>query len=565
MEQAATERALLAARRALGIPVNQENTAMKAPASAGAQNSNVKVPTLAKQKSKEVDDFQNVGAVSMETSNQDFVSELIAQAKEESRMRDDSQPFEIDHDAVKKVTDRLVKQGFQHDQVREALHRCGETEYETLLDDLILNTPDSELPAKFRHALSSAHKKAPTLTIMRPNDPRTPIPDSTFASAAQTPRTSTSEVQPVQMLSMRDESSIASLRALGFSRDACRDALTSACGDVDSALRRLCAALYPADCVGPAAAIGPPDGCTDEAVEEARFDERTALEHIYGDDLVREIWFTVGVVVGVEVALEEAGVALTVRYDSPNLYPWQAPYLLLTARARPGDKGGLSPEDCVELTRQLAGEAVGMVGGTGMPVVFDLCSRAEELAQALRDGRAERERAARAAAAPPPAERAGKAKRDGQGGQGAKGAQVLVPREGEALVAGKKITVTQKEMYTVAAARTKQKAEAEAEAEARRQAEAEARAALARKLCAEAQARVCVCLCVCLCARACTCARYCKCLIACACVRVSSCCGGGRRTRAGPDAFACPSPFHSLPRSFAPSLPLSLSLFNSLS
>jgi hypothetical protein len=427
----------------------------------------------------------------METSNQDFVSELIAQAKEESRLRDDSQTYEIDHDAVRKVTDRLVKQGFQKEQVQAALDRCNETEYESLLDDLILNTPDAELPAKFRHALSSSHKKT-TLTVMRPEDPRTPFPESTFASAAPTPRASTSNAQPVRMLSIRDENSISSLCALGFDRDASRDALTSTCGDIDSALRRLCAALYPAGCVGPATPMGPPDGCSDEAVEEARFDERTALEHIYGDDLVKEIWFTVGVVVGVEVVLEEAALALTVRYDAPNLYPWQPPYLLLASRSRPGEKGGLKPADCVELTRQLAAEAAGMVGGAGMPVVFDLCSRAGELAQALREQRAARERAPAAKPAEPPAERAGKGKRDAGGGGGARGAQVLVPRVGDALVAGKKITTTQKEMYNLAAARTKQKLESEAEAEARRQVENEARAALARKLCAEAQARACM-------------------------------------------------------------------------
>jgi hypothetical protein len=488
----------MAARRALGIPVNQAPA--PAPAAknvaAPAQSGNAKqgAQTLTKQKSMEADSFQNVGAVSMESSNQDFVSELIAIAKEENR---DSrvEPVRIDPTAAAHVKLRLVRQGFSDEQVQVAMQRSGETSYESLLDDLILNTPDAQLPPKFRHALSASQKKAlPTPTIMRPGDPRTQIPENGFAPAsapaapaarAAGPSAGSGPVRPTSTpLSSRDENSIAELCALGFPRADCLAALTYACGDTDFALRRLCAGLYPPTRVGPAAPIGRPDDCTEESLEEARFDERTALEHIYGEGLVREIWFQMGTIVGVEVSLEEVDASLTVRYDLPNLYPWQAPYLLLARKpSQARAKGGLSAADCALLTRRLAGEACGMVTGSGMPIAFDLCNRAIELVQQLRAERAP------PPSADPPGERGGGKGRKERGGREAAGPVLLVPKEDDGLVAGKKISTTQKEMYTVAAERTKQRLSAQEAADARQAAELQARADLARKLCAEAQAR----------------------------------------------------------------------------
>ena len=65
-----------------------------------------------------------------------------------------------------------------------------------------------------------------------------------------------------------------------------------------------------------------PEGVEDDDIEEMRFDERTALEAIFGDDAFAEVWYEVGQVVGCEITFSD-GSALLVRHDAPSIYPHQ--------------------------------------------------------------------------------------------------------------------------------------------------------------------------------------------------------------------------------------------------
>ena len=67
----------------------------------------------------------------------------------------------------------------------------------------------------------------------------------------------------------------------------------------------------------------------EEEREEARFEERSALEAIFGDEGFSEVWYEMGVVVGCEVRLGEGEEVVVVRHDAPSLYPYQPPLLLL--------------------------------------------------------------------------------------------------------------------------------------------------------------------------------------------------------------------------------------------
>ena len=60
-----------------------------------------------------------------------------------------------------------------------------------------------------------------------------------------------------------------------------------------------------------------PDGVDEDAIEEARFDERTALEAIFGDEAFSEVWYQIGQVVGCEITFSDgATLQVTLRIDA---------------------------------------------------------------------------------------------------------------------------------------------------------------------------------------------------------------------------------------------------------
>ena len=97
-------------------------------------------------------------------------------------------------------------------------------------------------------------------------------------------------------------------------------ALTLSNGSTQAASLMLIGSLRPST----RAAMEAPPEVEEDEVEEARFDERTALESIFGDDHFQEIWFDIGKIVGCEVRLEDVGASVLVRYDAPSVYPHEA-------------------------------------------------------------------------------------------------------------------------------------------------------------------------------------------------------------------------------------------------
>lgn len=274
----------------------------------------------------------------------------------------------------------------------------GGCDFDAVLDHLVLHTPEHLLPNAFKEKkqpepqpVVEAHRQQrqqpgssskvsaflPQPIILKPGqkvwkaDPSEVLQPPKLQGAA-----SGGVVGVVKPLTGAEEKKVVNLVAFGFDRLQCIDALKKTVGDAQKALVHLLASLYPHADEGPAA--GGFDIDEDE-VEDMRFDERTAVESMYGEDAFKEVWFQIGHIVGCEVKLEVRGikgpVRLLCRYDLPCQYPYRPPYLLV----RSDGNGSISDSQALKSSHELCAHAAKLVkANPGVPVVFDLCTWLKE-------------------------------------------------------------------------------------------------------------------------------------------------------------------------------------------
>jgi hypothetical protein len=285
------------------------------------------------------------------------------------------------------------------------MDEVGESEFDSVLDHLILHTPEHLLPTAYKEKKQPEPKEVLQAQRQQRQQPGTTKQPSVFLpqpvilkpgtkvweadpSEAQQQQTSQGGaaggggarpggvVGVVKPLTGAEEKKVLNLMAFGFERMQCIDALKTTVGDPQKALLVLLGRLYPNVDDGPAGGGFEVD---EDELEDLKFDERTAVESMYGEEAFREIWFQIGHIVGCEITMEIRGikgpVKLLCRYDLPCLYPYKPPYLLV----RSDGHGSISDSQALKSTRGLCAHAASLVrANPGVPCLFDLCTWLKE-------------------------------------------------------------------------------------------------------------------------------------------------------------------------------------------
>eukprot|EP00960_Hanusia_phi_P013263 387259-Hanusia_phi.AAC.1 len=177
--------------------------------------------------------------------------------------------------------------------IATAMRECGRKEVNSLVDHLLLHTPEEQLPQRFR-ATRGGGRGGATMMTMRTRQSLQANLSSPSASASSS---AASQVTVVKHLRPQEEKVVRELMFLGFDREAASDACLRSRADPQKALLLLLARLQPAARPDKRARGEEEE---EEELEAQRFEERIVMESIYGEENVREIWFEAGRVVGLE-------------------------------------------------------------------------------------------------------------------------------------------------------------------------------------------------------------------------------------------------------------------------
>ena len=467
---------------------------------------------------KEEKDLQHVGALTMAEANQDLVFDLLQELPGDDGSDSYAEHRPINEEDMANLEKRLTKMGFSSQQVHDAAEGCESVDPDTVLDYLVLHTPEEDLPKQLLHqppeagaagATPSAFpgggfepfgrgqqqgragggggggggKKIsaflPAPIIVRPGQAfsgKAPEEQPPAPAPVPVPTGVVGVVKstPAVQLSFKEEKAVQALVGMGFTRGESLEALKAARGDQQRALCSLMEGLMPA---GHVMGIGGTEE-EEEEEEDERFEERTALESIF-DERFSELWFEVGQIVGVRVALDAPyeQVALAVRYDVPCRYPREAPRVLLHAAAGSGGIPG-GQKRLLAASRELAAKAVAMAKrSAGEVLVFRLVEAATQIlaeSEAASGGR-------------PPAAKGDAGAKKGKKEKAPKIVVAPPPVSKTDKVTGKQLTYEQRDAFNKAKERTVKKQEEAAKAAQSEEEKAAERKALFARLQKEAE------------------------------------------------------------------------------
>ena len=343
-------------------------------------------------------DMQHVGAVSMESGNQDLVFDLVQEALAESRQADEGEDGLVvgDQEQYERLERRLVRLGFKPSQIGEAATAVGILDAVTVLDHLVLHTPENELPAQLREKKQQHKAQAGPMSegqVMVPKHqkaflapPVVVLPGMAFRGPSQPAATTLEQTLVIpSQLKPKEERQVMELMSLGFERGEVLQALKLSNGSTQAASLMLMQTLGGEEASAPGELQLPADMSEDD-LEEARFDERTALESIYGEAAFSEVWFDIGVVVGCEISFADGSVLL-VRYDAPSVYPFEAPDVLVKGQSVPAHVR-------LDASKQLQAEARRLFDADpGAPLIYSLAVKCCEIIAEIQDTACKRNKA----------------------------------------------------------------------------------------------------------------------------------------------------------------------------
>lgn len=474
-----------------------------------------------REKKKQEDsmkDLRHIGSVSMDSANHDLVFELVQAALAESREADGEDGLIVgSNEQYDKLERRLTRAGFRGEQVRDAAEACATLDLTTVMDHLVLHTPENQLPASLREKKQTqqqAQAGARGGAVQLPKNqnaflapPIVVLPGMAFKGGNQAPQPAQQTLLVPNQLKPKEERSVMELMSLGFERGEVLQALKLSNGKSQPASLMLIQSFSRDNTCD----ANVPGGVDDDDIEEARFDERTALESIYGEEAFAEVWYEIGQVVGCEIFFPD-GSALLVRHDAPSVYPHQAPDVLVKGET-------IDAAVRIEASGLLNAESRSMFQrNPGAPLIYDLATRCGEILQELKDRGKKKAQPVKKQDPNPKrkpfveatsssnsvldgalAEAKGIVKNAAAGGkvfavrgqsEGVAAGKILgvVKSEQDAqTVNGKKVPNAQREAMHAAAERLAKEKAKEAKANESEEAKAEARAALSRKLQKEAE------------------------------------------------------------------------------
>ena len=265
---------------------------------------------------KEEKDLQHVGALTMAEANQDLVFDLLQELPGDDGSDSYAEHRPINEEDMANLEKRLTKMGFSSQQVHDAAEGCESVDPDTVLDYLVLHTPEEDLPKQLLHqppeagaagATPSAFpgggfepfgrgqqqgragggggggggKKIsaflPAPIIVRPGQAfsgKAPEEQPPAPAPVPVPTGVVGVVKstPAVQLSFKEEKAVQALVGMGFTRGESLEALKAARGDQQRALCSLMEGLMPA---GHVMGIGGTEE-EEEEEEDERFEERTA-------------------------------------------------------------------------------------------------------------------------------------------------------------------------------------------------------------------------------------------------------------------------------------------------
>lgn len=301
---------------------------------------------------------------------------LVSAALQQEPLTARSRQVPLDTESLSEARRRLASLQFTPQQIDAAVAGIGGLAadyYTDLLDWLLLNMPNDQLPAKLR---ASSTTNAVNVLAVRSRD----VAGSTAA------RTTAAAVPAVQ-----EDAATSSLAAAGFLSAEVHDALEACNRDVLLAHVRLYAGLTGIEMVPHPSLAGTSEGGSQSTSDSAWDEEKTVLEAIYGDDVSYPSPHTARIkfalpsdppahcMSGLGDASTDTVELTFIVVEGVHSYPEKAPLISLCCSV-------LVPGVLRYATRQLAAQSQSLLG---QPMLHDFISHVSELLMDLENAQLE--------------------------------------------------------------------------------------------------------------------------------------------------------------------------------